>query len=776
MTFFKKIEFLRWLRSAGRAIWRYRQPLGLAAVVVVALLALIVAWPMEIEPYLAVDPSPELLDRDGRLLYPLLNSTESWCFVRDLEHISPYMIQATIAVEDQRFYYHPGVDPLAIVRAVWSNLTGGRVVSGASTLPMQVVKLRMKSTSHVWGKLEQAVQAIRLSARVDRDRILWTYLNTVPYGSNIIGCEAAARRYFGKPAAELTIAEAALLAGLPKAPSYYMPLKYPQRAKQRRNLVLRRMFDEGFITRSQYLSARSRPVDAKFYEYPKLSPHLAMAWTLELTERKYIPTTLDYAIQQKTERLVSAAVRETGGFIQNAAAMVVDVSSAEILARVGSAGFLNEAIDGHVDCCVSERSPGSSLKPFTYALAIESNRLYASEILYDHQWDRGLYNPENFDSRYQGLMTASMALKTSRNVPALTVLERVEVEPFLDFLKKLGYSTLRFPPQHYGLGLTLGNCEVRLEEMMAAYCALANIGEYRSLKIRIGRPDAPAVRVLSKGTCLKVYEMLELPLPDEWHKDRGRTVSTQARVCWKTGTSAGYRDAWCFVFNRHYLVGVWFGNNDGSSSNLLVGARVALPLAARIFRSLPQKNTPGWPSIDGELVESTICAVSGLPANTWCKRTKRELFPVTQFLNRTCDMHYPNPGSVGDMMERWPASPQGWDLSAIKIPFVKSEQPKEIRPEKELRILSPPDKSQFVLTGEPEGDKIQLKTSADHTGSIHWYLNGTYLGESSATAPLYLHLTKGDNKLSCMDQTGRIDAVQFTVVSPNEISRSSLKM
>jgi penicillin-binding protein 1C len=736
----------------------------------------IILWPMDVEQYFVVKPSPELRDRNGQLLYPLLNQDDAWCFVRDLDEISTYLIQATIAAEDQRFQYHVGVDPIAIVRAGYSNLMGQRIVSGASTLPMQVVKFQIENTNQILGKLLQAVESVRLCARVEREKILWTYFNNVAYGSNLIGCESAARRYFGKPASELTIAEAALLAGLPKAPSYYLPTKHPKRALVRRNSVLQRMWQEGCITRAQYTQAKKRPLGVEWHEFPKQAPHTAFQFTDALQKSIRVNTTIDSTVQKKVERFVKAAVVETGGQVNNAAAIIVDVSSASILARVGSSDFLNADIDGQVDCCLARRSPGSALKPFVYGLAMEKNQLYASEMLMDYRWDRGLYNPENFDSIYKGLMDAGLALRTSRNVPALTVLERVGVKSLHEFLTSLEFSTLDYTPERYGLGITLGNCEVRLDEMTAVYTMIASLGEFRPLKICSDSTPSLGTTVLSKGTCVKLFEMLEQPLPDEWIKNRISTIDNQTRACFKTGTSAGYRDAWCFMFNRHYVVGVWMGNNDGSGSKALVGARVAVPLAAKIFRSLPLKNEPYWPLTNDAFSEITICAVSGLPASPFCQHTKTTTCPTHQFLHRRCDMHYPSSQENGDqeIIERWPASPKGWNLAQIDVPFVK--QKKTQKAIHELQILSPPDKSRYVLTGELQGDRIQLKTSLDGEDTIHWYLNGAYLGCSSENQSLYLPLSKGENTLSCMNSLGQIDSIEFTVLTPQEISRQSIQM
>lgn len=262
--------------------------------------------------------------------------------------------------------------------------------------------------------------------------------------------------------------------------------------------------------------------------------------------------------------------------------------------------------------------------------------------------------------------------------------------------------------------------------------------------------------------------MMEQPLPNDLAQSGIYLVNAKTRVCWKTGTSQGYRDAWTFVFNRQYVVGVWLGNNDGRSHADLIGMRLALPLASDIFRQLPGRSDPSWPSVDGDLHEVHVCAISGLPASTCCQKTRREFLPREQFLNRVCDMHYPSSAQDGAVQERWPASAQGWNLARIEIPFIRTQS--ESRKEKTasrsqaLRILTPTDEAEYILTGEENGDRILLKTSQDSSEPIHWYLNQTYLGKSQPNQPLFLVLREGMQKLTCMTDSGQVDTVTFNVV------------
>jgi penicillin-binding protein 1C len=740
--------------------------LALACVAGAVGFGVLLAWPMDTARYLHVPASAELLARDGQLLCPFLNEDDHWAFERSLSEISPYLVQATIAVEDERFRRHPGVDPIAVGRAALQNLGQRGVVSGASTLTMQVVKQAEPSPRPLRGKVWQALQAMRLECRTSKDDILLAYLNRAPYGLNLLGCEAAARRYFGKPASELTLPEAACLAGLPKAPAVLGPVDHPDEARARRDFVLRRMRDEGYIGGRECAEAMAVPIEARWHEFPALSRHLAMRIAPAIGPGGSVRTTFDARLQCDVERFVTEELERHDGEITNTAVLVVDVPTASVLARVGSADFFNTPGGGQVDACLAPRSPGSALKPFAYALAIEKNLLYSCEALCDGKLDCGLYSPENYDRQHWGLVPAGDALRWSRNVPAVTVLERVGPAAFVENLNAFGLTTLTRSPEHYGLGLVLGNCGVRLEELTQAYCALAARGEYRPLRVLAASTATSARRVLSEGTCESVYRMLEQPLDEGWRQGTVEANDAVPRVCWKTGTSTGLHDAWAFVFNRQYVVGVWMGNNNGRPSLRLVGADAAMPLAGRIFGSLERGPTPAWPG-GLSLREVRVCSVSGLPASRWCPNAKTALIPRGQYLHRRCDMHHP----VGDgetVAERWPGTAKGWDLARIETPALESVGP-SVEAEgarTALRILQPVDDAEFILTGRQNADVLRLHASLDATSTLHWFHDDHYLGESTPESPAQIPLEVGDHSLVCVSdsQPDWEHAVHYRVV------------
>lgn len=735
---------------------------AVAAVFATAGGAWLLLTPLDVGAYQALCPSGQLLDRNGGLLHVSLSAEESWCLPVALDAVSPYLIQATIAVEDQRFHAHPGVDGLALLRAAAGRLRGVR--SGASTLSMQCVNLAGHQSGSVSGKLMQMQRALRLERALSKREILAIYLNKAPYGKNIVGAEAAARCYFGKPAAELNLAEAALLAGLPKAPSRLQPLAHPDRARARRAHVLRRMCEEGYIGEAERARAAAAPLNAAWHTLPRGAPHLAAAMKERLMREGRVQTTLDGALQARIEALLPRYLRRFDGEISNAAAMVVDAATAEVLARVGSAGF-HAVPGGQVDVCASPRSPGSALKPFTYALAIEQGLLYPTEKLLDDTIDFGSYAPENFDGIFNGLVSAQQALQLSLNVPAVAALDRVGIASMQEFLARAGLSTLVHAPAHYGLGLTLGNCGVRLDELAAAYAMLANLGEYRPVRLFPEvSPDKPR-RVLRRDTALAIYAMLEHPFPTEAPRNLVRGSNPLPRVCWKTGTSTGFHDAWTIAFNQQYVVAVWVGNSDGRSSPRIVGALAALPLAGTIFRSLPVSSAPAWPDSVGLQKAAVICALSGLPAGKDCPHTETALLPAAQFLNRRCDVHYP--GASGEIITRWPADARRWDLARIRGPLALPGEA-GVPPRKQtLRITTPAEGAVYVHTGERGGDQLCLRSSVDGDVGLYWYCDGEYLGESQPGAPVYLSLRPGRHTVTCMGPQGQSDTVRFAVEFPD---------
>jgi penicillin-binding protein 1C len=718
--------------------------------------------PLAPAPYLQTISSGQMLDRHGERLLVSLSREETWSLPRGFEAMSPFLIQATIAAEDQRFWRHPGVDPVAVLRAFGQNVTEVGVASGASTLTMQLVKLGGHDSRSITGKIGQAIGALRLEKGATKEEIFAAYLNRAPYGMNLTGAEAAAWRYFGKSARTLNLPEAALLAGLPKAPSRLNPLEHPERAQARRDYVLRRMHEDGFIDTAQRDWALATPVNATWHDFPRLAPHLAVPLSAELSKGEAIALTLDAMLQSRLESELPHYLKQYNGGITNGALLVADVASGEVLARVGSASFAYTPGGGHVDACRSPRSPGSTLKPFLYGWAMAQQKLYPSEVLLDDVADYGGYNPGNFDGTFNGVVTATEALRYSLNVPAVALLGRVGVPGFLDYLRTGGLDTVTRSAEDYGLGLAIGNCEVRLEQLARLYLSVASLGQQNNLHWRGGAANTAARAAFAPEICRMLYTMLEQPFPDEVAPGLTRASGGVAPVCWKTGTSTGYHDAWTFAFNQHYLVAVWLGNNSGVESRQLVGARAALPLAAKIFRSLPAMATPAWPAPEATDTSVTVCTRSGLPAAANCPETASVTLPATLWQHRRCTLHPSSQAGIVVAAAR-PADATRWDLSALSA----AQVPRDAEEPRALGITVPAMGAEYVLSGVAGGDQLRLSTSRGEGEVLHWYADDQYLGQSGPDAPVYWGLTLGEHRVTCVAQDGATDTVRFSVVRPS---------
>jgi len=713
--------------GTGRRRWVFRRRLLVLAVAAVTGVALAIAatfLPIDPAPYLAVAGSTRVLDSEGELLHACLRADEQWCLPVTLGEVHPLMIAATLAAEDKRFRRHGGVDFLSAARAAAQMVGSGRIVSGASTISMQVVKLQDGRSRSFAGKAIQAIRAIRLERQTTKDALLEAYLNRAPYGMNLVGCEAGARRFFGKGARHLSLAEAALLAGMPRAPTWLNPLRHPERAMRRRETVLQRMLEADMISEDAYRRAVDSPLGVAWHSLQGPAPHLARRVTRGHEAGASIRTTLDSGIQLEAVRQLRAGLAAIDGQADSGAIIVVDVAASRVLAYVGSPDvFASPA--GHVDGCVAPRSPGSTLKPFTYALALQEGRLSPLEMLNDAPIDLGRWSPSNFDETFRGDVEAGEALRRSLNLPAIQLLGRIGTGRLYTFLREGGVTTLRHAAAHYGLGLTIGNCEARLDELAALYCALASDGEYRTLSFTISAMPPPASRrILTADAANLVLGMLRQPLPGE--AIDGLTVTRALPpVAWKTGTSNGLRDAFAFVCNRHYVVGVWIGNASGAGHRQLIGAEAALPVAAALFRQLPARGGDPWPA-EPTKSELEICTTSGLPAGRWCPHTRAAWLPGSISRSRICQKHRGSEGR-GDSAAR----------STVPQPV--------------MAIAEPADGSVFISSGS---NRIHLRVSNARGARVHWFLGASLLGSVAAREPLVWEAPHGTHLLLAVDDTG----------------------
>jgi len=611
-----------------------------------------------------------VLDRHGQLLRELPSDTGVRGQPIELAAIGPRLIQSTLTSEDAAFFAHHGVDGQAIARAAAQAIRHRRMVSGASTITQQLVKLLdNRGSPRVRGftdKLGEVARAQNLEAVLSKPEILREYLNRLPYGHGMVGPEAAARAYFGVASKDLSWAQAALLAVLPRAPSYLDPYTHLERVLLRQRALLASLHEQGHLSELEHRRALAEPVALRPLERPFLAPHLVNTLMAEghLSAGTATVTTLDSGLQRSVEGLTRAhlaSIAERGA--TDAAVIVVDNASGEVLAYVGSADFHDIGIAGQVDMARALRQPGSTLKPFVYALAFADGHS-AAEMTADVETTfaepGGSYRPENFDHGHEGPLPLREALAGSLNIPAVRLAFEQGPRKLLDLLHALGFASLDRPADHYGLALALGSGEVELRELAAAYATLARGGHFAPLRLTVDDPSLlgrPAEIVASAAIDPAVAALLTETLADPLARVRGLhgrgPFSMPYPAAIKTGTSSGYRDTWTVGYTRERTVAVWLGNADGAPTAGLTGASGAGPLfadvMARAMHDVPQR-APLWdPAL---LARVEVCPLSGLPAGPACDERATRNFLADHLPEGTCDLHV--------HVRRDASAPAGW--------------------------------------------------------------------------------------------------------------------
>jgi penicillin-binding protein 1C len=619
-----------------RRIWRFvwRSTLVLILFVIISILAFQAAvryWPYPADEQAGPVTSTWITDNTGNLIAAFAGADGNWCRPLSESEISPHLFAAIVAVEDQRYYQHGGVDWQSAASAAWQDLKSLRYRRGASTLTMQLVHLRKPAARSLWVKLKQAIRSCQIEQTATKRQIVIEYLNRAPLGGNLSGVGAASWRYFGKRCADLSLGQAALLAGIPQSPLRFRPDRFPAAAGARRDHVLERMLACGMITQQQRAEAAAEPVDARWHPLPQDGPEeVGLLPTLARLQHQSpgqcIRTTIDPACQ----RQASAALEKqlsllAASHVSAGAVVVLDTSSGNCLAAVSR--ILDRPADAvDLDLTVRPRSSGSALKPFIYAAAFDQGICTPATVLDDSPVAFAGYEPSNYDRQFAGKLSAAEALAQSRNIPALVLLGKVRVDRALAVMKGCGLAGLAEKPDRYGLSLAIGGAETTPMELAEAYATLARGGVPRAVTLvrcddprdsatRLvhgtgapsGRPPSEEIRgavrlkipasgpnaILRQSSCLQVLRSIA---------DPQRTFAVYAPAmelapAWKTGTSSGHRDAWCCAVTPTRTVVVWLGNTNAAGSDALVGQDAAAPPALRILtlvEAAPLANVPGF--------------------------------------------------------------------------------------------------------------------------------------------------------------------------------------
>lgn len=646
----------------------------------------------------------------GTLLRAFASSDGRWRLPVKPRDVDARYIEMLLAWEDQRFREHAGVDPLAVLRSAYQLAANARVVSGASTITMQVARLMEPRERTVFAKAMQVARAVQLDWHYAKDEILEHYLTLAPYGGNLEGIRAASLAWFGKEPTRLTVGEAALLVCLPQSPERRRPDRFPDVARKARDRVISVLAERGVITRREAAEAREEPVPARRLRFPFNAPHIAEElFAGNKGKDPVITTTIRADIQVMLEDL---ARRERAYFDDdaNVAAIVVDNATRDVMAYLGGANFWAAA--GQVDLATATRSPGSTLKPFIYGMAFDELIVHPQTLIDDKPTAFGDYEPRNFDRGFQGTVSMETALQLSLNVPAVALLDRIGPLRFSAALRNAG-ATLHFPRKGAlpSLPMALGGVGMSLRDLTMLYAGIPNAGEVAPLNFVPGSAKPAATRIFGAAPAWYLGEILkEANLPDGWSMGQG--IERARTVAFKTGTSYGYRDAWSLGFSRKYTVGVWVGRADGSTRPGHIGRNDAAPLLLKVFDLLPpEEKAPAMP-----------------PPDAWWVQNAEQLPPGLQRFRSNARM------TAG--------------LKRVQPP----------------RISFPPNGATLSIADRRKPDPMPLKATGGRA-PLQWVVNGTPLPDSSN--PWWTPDVEGFAQITVVDADGRSDTAQVRLKAEN---------
>ncbi|ARG97563.1 penicillin-binding protein 1C [Legionella micdadei] len=726
--------------------------------------------------------STAVYDEQQHLLRLTLSQDEKYRLFTPLFQISPELKEATLLQEDQYFYWHYGVNPFAMLKACWQTYVVKSRRIGASTITMQLARIRFGINSkQLSGKLLQVFRALQLEMHYSKDKILEAYLNLAPYGNNIEGVGAASLIYFGKPVNKISLPEALTLSIIPQNPAQRIPSN--TKLKEIRNKLFTRWLVQHPEDKNK-ASVINLPLEMlTLRSLPFIAPHFVNAVLRDTTKQQQITTTLDSRLQAILKRVTTHYLaRKKSIGVYNAAVLLVDTRDMSVKGAVGSADFFNQQIGGQINGTDIKRSPGSTLKPFIYGLAIDQGLIHPNTVLKDVPHSFGSYNPENFDYDFMGPIKAKDALVLSRNIPAIYLESQLTKPNLYQLLEEAQVSQLK-SESFYGLALSLGGVELTMKELASLYAILVNDGVWHPLRTRKDEPMNPGKRLLSPEASFLVLDMLKHTPRPEAH---GSTINSS--VSWKTGTSSGYRDAWSVGVFGPYVLTVWLGNFDNKANPAFVGKNLAAPLFFELVDAVRHERGP-LPSIEKRpetmhLTHVEVCKASGMLPTRYCQDREMTWFipgksPIktdTIFREvainkntglRTC--HF-NETTHFVVYEFWPSDL----LKIFKQAGIQRRVPPLFEPNCSLtqntvglspQITSPQtDLSYIMRANAPQKMEIPLTAVTDaDVAEIYWFINEGYLAKTRPDEPFLWKAKPGKFILRVVDDRGRSDARDINI-------------
>ncbi|QNF35679.1 penicillin-binding protein 1C [Adhaeribacter swui] len=771
LAHFKSLHYSRFtnlLKNAGWWKWGVGVGLGLLS----TLIFLNFLFPLQVK----ISYSPVITASDSSVVHAFLSPDDKWRMQLQTSEINPLLKKAILLKEDRYFYYHLGVNPVALGRAFVNNLISGKTTSGASTITMQVARLLYPKERTVANKIKELFRAGQLEWYFSKDEILTLYLNLVPFGGNIEGVKAASVLYFQQAPSQLSLAQAVTLTVIPNKPSSLRIGAKNDRIVGFRNKWLRYFAEEAAFPAKEITDALNEPLVAVRSEAPQIAPHLAYRLWRQFPQQAIIQTNLNRVIQDKVAQLAYnylGTLRAKN--IRNASVLVINNQTKAVEAYLGSADFSDQQHGGQVDGIRANRSPGSTLKPLLYALAFDKGLLTPRTVISDVPVDYAGYRPENYFGNYNGNITVEYALATSLNIPAVKILDQLGVPVFVNKLKQAQFTQIKKTGDQLGLSVILGGCDVKLEELTALYAAFASGGKYAPLRWQKQDSLKYQQQLVSPAATYMVNQILtQLQRPDLPHNFQNS--GHLPKIAWKTGTSYGRKDAWSIGYNKKYTVGVWVGNFSGEGVPELNGTDTATPLLFDIFNTIDYNSANEWFAPPSGLAQRSVCTVTGQPANTFCQNRVLDAYlpgvspvvkcthlkPVNVSLNQQfsyCTTCLPESG----YQEKWypnysPEILTFYEAEHIPYEKIPAHNPQCPRIFQEFApIITAPASNMEYLMERAEKQKLMLHCNAhNEVKQVYWYINDQLLQATPVNQNLFFTPKKeGKYKISCLDDQGR---------------------
>ncbi len=739
----------------------------------------IILWPIDEPVY---EYSTVINDSNGELLSATVAPDGQWRFPKP--DSIPFKVKECIRYfEDEQFYRHPGINPFSILRAAKQNIQEGRIVSGASTLTMQIARMMSGNERTLVNKLQEMMLALKLEIGYSKEDLMIMYASMAPFGGNVVGLEAASWRYFGRAPHLLSWGEAAALAVLPNQPGAIYPGYNDSLLFKKRNLLLKKLFDKELIKQITYELAIEEPIPGRPLPIPIKAQHLLTTFGVDHKGER-LNSTIDQAWQHRVSQMVENhhLIMYANG-VENLAALVIDLSDGKVLAYKGNTN--DQDADGYqVDIIQRPRSPGSTLKPLLFAASLDRGLILRRSMLSDVPSFFGGFAPKNFNRGYAGAVNANQALSRSLNIPMVHLLKKYSFEQFHQDLHDWGVTTLNKPAGHYGLSLILGGCEVTMWELSQVYYSM-----YRKMA---GKPNStihydkvqqeiPSIPLEKDAIWQTFQAMTSLARPDG--ERAWRSFSSSQLISWKTGTSYGDRDAWAFGLNGEILVAVWIGNADGEGRADLTGIKAAAPLMHSIMRL--SGSNPNWlAELKPQMSSRDICQISGLLANDYCPTIKEEV-PGNAEKSGLCSYHM---NFTMDASGTYRVNSSCYSLAEsinqtyFVLPPAQGHYYRQINPEYKglpssfsacneevnpIGIIYPNARSKVFIPKEITGDKGRVVLQASHQNSktiIYWHVNEVYFGMTVDDHQIEVWLPPGKHVLSLIDEDGNKSSRRFEVI------------